>query len=71
MNQWRSCKAREVLSALYRIGWMLKRQSGTSHHVLTRPGWSDFVFAFHENEEIGPKMLARIGKKTGLTPGDL
>jgi len=29
------------------------------------------VFAFHDSEELGPKMLARIGKHTGLTPEDL
>ena len=34
-------------------------------------GWPNYVFAFHDREEIGPKMLARIGKSTGLTPGDL
>ena len=31
----------------------------------------DVVFAFHDREEIGPKMLARIAKRTGLTPDDL
>ena len=71
MRQWSSTKANKVLNALFNIGWVLKRQSGSSHRVLSRPGWPDFVFAFHEQEEIGPKMLARIGKKTGLTPGDL
>jgi hypothetical protein len=39
--------------------------------VLERAGWPDFVFAFHENEEIGPVMLARIAKRTGLRPEDL
>jgi hypothetical protein len=29
------------------------------------------MFGFHDNEEIGPKMLARIAKRTGLTPEDL
>jgi hypothetical protein len=27
--------------------------------------------AFHDGDEIGPKMLARIAKQTGLTPDDL
>jgi predicted RNA binding protein YcfA (HicA-like mRNA interferase family) len=71
MLQWSSAKANKVLKALFNIGWVLKRQSGSSHRVLSRPGWPDFVFAFHEGEEIGPKMLARIGKRTGLTPDDL
>ncbi len=71
MNQWSSTKARKVLAALLRIGWTISRQSGTSHRVLCRPGWPDFIFAFHDNEEIGPRMLARIAKHTGLTPEDL
>jgi predicted RNA binding protein YcfA (HicA-like mRNA interferase family) len=29
------------------------------------------VFAFHDGEQIGPQMLARIAKHTGLTPDDL
>ncbi|MBY0270719.1 MAG: type II toxin-antitoxin system HicA family toxin [Burkholderiales bacterium] len=48
----------------------LKRQSG-SHKTLARPGSPDFVFAFHDGEEIGPRMLVRIAKHTGLKPGDL
>ncbi|MBK5963800.1 hypothetical protein CCR95_06805 [Thiocystis minor] len=28
-------------------------------------------FAFHDGEEIGPKMLSRIAKYTGLEPSDL
>jgi len=71
MSQWPSTKARLVLAALMRIGWTTKRRCGTSHHVLSRPGWPDFVFAFHEREEIGPRMLARIAKRTGLVPEDL
>ncbi|MGH2412511.1 MAG: type II toxin-antitoxin system HicA family toxin, partial [Microcystaceae cyanobacterium] len=47
-----------------RIGWKIKRQTG-SHKVLERPGWNHFVFAFHDNDEIGPRMLARIAKSTG------
>ena len=70
MSQWPSAKTKRVLAALSSIGWNLKRQSG-SHRTLARDGWPDFVFAFHDGEEIGPRMLARIAKHTGLTPGDL
>ncbi|WP_020470688.1 type II toxin-antitoxin system HicA family toxin [Zavarzinella formosa] len=70
MSNWPSAKAKRVLAALLRIGWQVKRQNG-SHRILTRSGWTDYVFAFHDDEEIGPRMLARIGKKTGLQPGDL
>ena len=67
---WPSSKATRVVAALLRIGWTLKRQSG-SHKTLARPGWPDFVFAFHDRDEIGPKMLTRIAKHTGLKPEDL
>lgn len=70
MAQRPSTRAGRVLSALLRIGWSIKRQSG-SHRTLERPGWSDVVFAFHDREEIGPRMLARIAKQTGLNPEDL
>jgi predicted RNA binding protein YcfA (HicA-like mRNA interferase family) len=71
MNQWGSRKSRQVLAALLGIGWVIKRQRGTSHRVLSREGWPDFIFAFHDGEEIGPKMLSRIAKRTGLEPEDL
>lgn len=70
MSNWPSTRARRVLSALQRIGSTVKRQSG-SHRTLSRDGWPDFVFAFHEDEEIGPRMLARIAKRTGLRAEDL
>jgi predicted RNA binding protein YcfA (HicA-like mRNA interferase family) len=70
VTAWRATKARRVLAALLRIGWTIKRQAG-SHRTLARPEWPDFVFAFHDTDEIGPKMLARIAKRTGLTPDDL
>jgi predicted RNA binding protein YcfA (HicA-like mRNA interferase family) len=71
MSQWGSAKARKVLAALLRIGWTIKRDSSGSHRILSPAGWPDVVFAFHDREEIGPRMLARIGKRTGLTPNDL
>ena len=70
MSHWPSTQASRVLSALLRIGWQIKRTTG-SHRVLQRISWSDVVFAFHDREEIGPRMLARLSKVTGLTPEDL
>ena len=70
MSSWRATKAKRVLAALERLGWKEKRRSG-SHRTLSRPGWPDVVFAFHDDEEIGPRMLARIAKVTGLKPEDL
>jgi len=70
MSIWPSTQARRFLAALLRIGWNIKRQSG-SHRTLERNGWPDFIFGFHDGEEIGPRMLARIAKHTGIRPEDL
>jgi len=70
VSNWPASRARRVLAALLRLGWAIKRQSG-SHRTLAREGWPDVVFAFHDDDEIGPRMLARLSKHTGLRPEDL
>jgi predicted RNA binding protein YcfA (HicA-like mRNA interferase family) len=70
MSEWPSTRAARVLAALLRIGWRVKRQRG-SHKTLEREGWPDVVFAFHDGDEIGQRMLARIARRTGLSPDDL
>lgn len=70
MSHWPATKAKKVLAALLSIGWSIKRQSG-SHKTLSRDGSPDYTFAFHDGDEIGPNMLVRIAKHTGLRPDDL
>jgi predicted RNA binding protein YcfA (HicA-like mRNA interferase family) len=70
MAKWPSCKARQVLRALRRIGWVEKRQVG-SHRTLAKPGWHDVTFAFHDNDEIGPTAMKWVAEDTGLTQDDL
>jgi len=70
MSRWPAARTRLALAALLRIGWQIKRQSG-SHRTLSRAGWPDFVFAFHDGDEIGPAMMARIARHTGLAPKDI
>ena len=70
MGKWRSIKAKSLFTALLRIGWSIKRQDG-SYKLLERLGYPDYVFAFHDGDEIGPKMLARVAKHIGLMPEDL
>ena len=65
MSHLRSVKARRLLAALLRIGWEVAWQKG-SHRRLKRAGWPNYTFAFHDNEEVGPGLLAQIAKKTGL-----
>ncbi len=70
MSVWPAVKSGRALAALRKLGWREKRRTG-SHRVLEREGWADVVFAFHEGEELGPRMLARLAKTTGLSPQDL
>jgi predicted RNA binding protein YcfA (HicA-like mRNA interferase family) len=70
MAQWPSTRASRVLAALLRIR-MVDQAPERSHRTLQRQGWADVVFAFHDSDEIGPRMLARIAKHTGLKPEDL
>jgi len=70
MSRWPSVKASCLLAALLKTGWSVKRQTG-SHKTLEKPGYPNYVFAFHNGEDIGPKMLARVAKHTGLTPDNL
>lgn len=71
MSVWPSTKAKKVLAALKRIGWKAVRQPGTAHLTLARKGWANVTWAFHDGVELGPKMLSRVAKQTGLRPSDL
>ena len=70
MSDWPSTKAAKVFRALLRIGYSVKSQKG-SHAILVHPDRGTYVWAFHDAVEIGPRMLARIAKHTGLRPEDL
>jgi len=72
VSYWPSSKAKRVYRALLRIGWVEHHiVKGSSHRQLRRAGYADFTWAFHDSDEIGPRMPARIAKQTGLTPQDL
>ena len=74
MSKFPSTTARKVLRALERIGWREKpriSRSG-SHKQFQHPNFPyEYTWAFHDSEEIGPVMLAKIAKRTGLKPEDL
>ncbi len=38
---------------------------------MKKAGWPDYPFSFHDSEELGAAILAKISKKTGLQPDDL
>jgi len=70
VSHWPTRKAKQVLAALLRIGWRVA-SSESSHKKLVGKGWADFTFSFHDGTEIGPKMMTRIAKRTGLEPDNL
>jgi predicted RNA binding protein YcfA (HicA-like mRNA interferase family) len=71
VSTWPATKARKVFRALQSIGWEIKNEVPGSHLKLSRDGYPDYTWGFHDSEEIGPVMLGRIAKKTGLKPEDL
>ena len=73
MSTWPSSKGRKVYRALLRIGWKHKplKTGGTSHNQLIHPNYPDYTWSFGDGDELGPAMLARIAKHTGLKPTDL
>jgi hypothetical protein len=34
-------------------------------------GWNEYPFSFRDSDELGPAILAKIAKKTGLKTSDL
>jgi predicted RNA binding protein YcfA (HicA-like mRNA interferase family) len=66
--------ANKVIRALLRIGLREtpRLSESGSHKQLEHSGYRhEFTWAFHDGNEIGPKMLARIAKLTGLKPEDI
>jgi predicted RNA binding protein YcfA (HicA-like mRNA interferase family) len=39
-----------------------------SHRIMKKEGWADYPFSFHDSEEVGPAILAKVAKKNGLKP---
>ena len=67
MSCWPSAKARRVFAALRRIGWRHDRTVG-SHKIMKKDGWADYPFSFHDSEELGPAVLAKISKRGAYNP---
>jgi hypothetical protein len=38
---------------------------------MKKDGWADYPFSFHDSEELGPAILVKVSRKTGLQPKDL
>lgn len=62
-------KASRVLAALKRDGWVELRRRG-SHRILARDG-VQVTWAFHDRDDLGGPMMARIARQTGYTLEEL
>ena len=61
-----SVKAKRLLRALRRFGFQVVRARG-SHRFLKHADGRSMVFAFHDGETIGPRMLIRVLRDAGLS----
>ncbi len=62
-------KARRVLAALQRNGWVIVRTAG-SHKRLEKAGIRA-TFAFHDNADLGNVQLAQVARDFGYTLDEL
>lgn len=69
--RWKSTKARKVLTALQRLGYVPAKSRRGSHLKLKHPERGTYLWSFMGGDELGPPMLKRIARETGLTPDDL
>ena len=69
MPRFPQLTARQFLRVLERAGFAEAHRTG-SHRTLKHPDGRWLVFAFHEREQIGPKMVARVAKRAGLSQDD-
>ena len=58
-EQWHATKSRQALRALLKLGWQSKEARVRTKYSLV----PDVVFGFHDDDEIGPRMLARIAER--------
>lgn len=61
----KATKARIVLKQLRKAGWDVIRANG-AHKILKHTSGKTFCFCFHDNVEIGPKMMADLAKQTAI-----
>ena len=63
MSRFPATKARRVLAALLRIGWVVKRQSG-SHRTLSRSAWTDVVWPRVKESCTGRYLKELLGRRS-------
>ena len=65
MSDLPSVKARVLLRALLKYGFTVTRVRG-SHRFMSHADGRTLLFAFHDRETIGPRLLAKILKDADI-----
>jgi predicted RNA binding protein YcfA (HicA-like mRNA interferase family) len=60
-----------VFRAIQKLGWRVKKEKSGSHVQMVHDLYPEATWAFHDDVEIGPKMMARLAKAFHFTPEDL
>ena len=65
-----SIKALRLLNALLKYGFFVVRIRG-SHRFLRHPDGRTLMFAFHDRETVGPRILSKLVKDARMTAEEL
>ena len=65
-----SIKALRLLNALLKYGFFVVRIRG-SHRFLRHPDGRSLMFAFHDRETVGPRILSKLVKDARMTTEEL
>jgi predicted RNA binding protein YcfA (HicA-like mRNA interferase family) len=65
-----SAKGRELFKAHLKDGWTHIRTNG-SHRIIHKPGKGNYTFSLGDHENVGPSMVNRVCKATGLNPAKI
>jgi predicted RNA binding protein YcfA (HicA-like mRNA interferase family) len=71
VSRWPSTKAKKVFAAIARKGWSVRTPKGSSRKQMIHPEHGQATWAFHDSDEIGPKMMARLAKEFHFTREDI
>ena len=67
MGRMASIVALRMMRALERLGWSIDRASGTSHHVLTKPGHRPITVPVKKGRTLKEGTARAILRQAGVT----
>ncbi|MGB9903556.1 MAG: type II toxin-antitoxin system HicA family toxin [Desulfotomaculales bacterium] len=70
MTKLSALKAKEVISALEKLGFQVDHVTG-SHYILRHPDGRRAVVPYHGNRDVKQGVLLSIIRQAGITPEEL